>query len=108
MLLGFGSTSKELESEYTMKVTGEESINGAVTTRVELTPKSASVQEHLKRVEMWFPLKEGYPVRQTFHKPSGDYEMSTYSSVQLNPNLTEADLALKLPKNVKREYPLKD
>lgn len=108
MLLGFGSTSKELQAEYALKVTGEESINGVLTTRVELTPKSAGVQEHLKRVEMWFPLKEGYPIQQKFHKPSGDYEMSTYSAVQLNPNLTEADVALKLPKNVKREYPLKD
>ena len=108
MLLGFGSTSKELQAEYALKVTGEESINGVLTTRVELTPKSVGVQEHLKRVEMWFPLKEGYPIQQKFHKPSGDYEMSTYSAVQLNPNLTEADVALKLPKNVKREYPLKD
>ena len=108
MLLGFGSTSKELEAEYTLKVTGEESINGAMATRVELTPKSAAVLEHLKRVEMWFPIKEGYPVQQKFHKPSGDYEMSTYSAVQLNPNLSEADLTLKLPKNVKREYPLND
>ena len=108
MLLGFGSTSKELQAEYALKVTGEEPIGGVLTTRVELTPKSPAVQEYLKRVEMWFPLKEGYPIQQKFHKPSGDYEMSTYSAVQLNPNLTEADVALKLPKNVKREYPLKD
>ena len=108
MLLGFGSTSKELQAEYALKVIGEESIGGVLTTRVELIPKSPAVQEHLKRVEMWFPLKEGYPIQQKFHKPSGDYEMSTYSAVQLNPNLTEADVALKLPKNVKREYPLKD
>ncbi len=108
MLLGFGSTSKELAAEYMMKVTGEEMINGVPATRVELTPRSPAVQEHLKRVEMWFPLKEGCPIQQKFHKPSGDYEMSTYSAVQLNPNLTEADVALKLPKNVKREYPLKD
>lgn len=108
MLLGFGSTAKELEASYTLKVTGEEMINGKLTSRIELIPKSEKVLEHLKRVEMWIPLTTGYPVQQKFHKPSGDFEMSTYSEIQWNPTLSEADVTLKLPKNVKREYPLKD
>ena len=108
MLLGFGTPTKELLASYTMKVTGEETINGQPTTRIELVPKLASISEHLKRVEMWLPLKEGYPVQQVFHKPSGDYELSLYSEVKWNANLSEADVTLKLPKGVKREYPLKD
>lgn len=108
MLLGFGTTTKELLASYSMKVTGEETINGQLTTRIELIPKSAKLTEHLKRVEMWIPLKEGHPVQQIFHKPSGDYELSLYSAIQWNANVTEADVTLKLPKAVKREYPLKD
>ena len=108
MLLGFGSSSKELEAGYSLKVTGEETINGKPATRIELLPKKAAVLEHLKRVEMWIPLTEGYPIQQKFHKPSGDFEMSTYSDIRMNPVLSESDVTLKLPKNVKREFPLKD
>ena len=39
MLLGFGSSSKELEAGYSLKVTGEETINGKPATRIELLPK---------------------------------------------------------------------
>jgi hypothetical protein len=52
LLLGFGSSGKEIAKSYTVKVAGDEKINGVNTTRVLLTPKSSKVRELLKSVEM--------------------------------------------------------
>ena len=40
LLLGFGSSSKELAAAYTMRVAGPETVAGAASTHLELTPKS--------------------------------------------------------------------
>jgi outer membrane lipoprotein-sorting protein len=107
LLLGFGSSGRELEKNYVLKVSGQENVNGKPTTKLDLTPRSPEAQEHLKRVEIWIPLDSGYPVQQKFYLGSGDYVLVTYSEAKLTPNLPESAVRLNLPKNVKREYPQK-
>ncbi|MCA2969969.1 MAG: hypothetical protein INH43_15755 [Acidobacteriaceae bacterium] len=107
LLLGFGTPTRELLKSYDMKVLGAETLNGRATTKVELVPKAAGVREHLKRVEMWIPLTDGNPVQQKFYQPSGDYFLSAYTNVKVNPTIADADLALNLPKGTKREFPQK-
>ncbi len=105
-LLGFGSTRAELESAYTMRALGPETINGQKTSRLELIPKSADVLQHLKKLEVWIG-ENGYPVQQKFFLPGGDYSLVTYSDVKINPELPDSAMKLHLPKGVKREYPQK-
>jgi outer membrane lipoprotein-sorting protein len=107
MLLGFGTPVKEITKSYDMVVTGTDTIAGQEATRLELRPKTASVKEHLKLVQMWIPLTDGNPVQQKFLQPSGDYVQSTYADVKVNPLLKDTDVQLTLPKNVKREKPQK-
>lgn len=107
LLLGFGTPVREITKSYDMVVTGTETIDGKQTTRVELRPKLASVKEHLKLVEIWIPMNDGNPIQQKFLQPSGDYTLSTYMDVKVNPLLKDADVQLTLPKNVKREKPQK-
>jgi outer membrane lipoprotein-sorting protein len=107
LLLGFGTPVRDITKSYDMVVTGQENIDGRPTTRIELRPKLASVKEHLKLVEIWIPLNDGNPIQQKFLQPSGDYTLSTYSDVKINPLLKDADVQLTLPKNVKREKPQK-
>lgn len=107
LLLGFGTPVKDITKSYDMVVTGTETIDGRQATRVELRPKTASVKEHLKLVEVWIPLTDGNPIQQKFWQPSGDYIQSTYTDVKVNPLLKDADVQLALPKNVKREKPQK-
>jgi outer membrane lipoprotein-sorting protein len=107
LLLGFGSSGKEIAKSYTVKVAGDEKINGVNTTRVLLTPKSSKVRELLKSVEMWIPDGAAYPVRQKFVEPSDDYMEVTYHDAKVNPGLKSADLNLDLPPGVKREFPQK-
>ncbi|MBI2686504.1 MAG: hypothetical protein HYX27_09335 [Acidobacteria bacterium] len=105
LLLGFGAPVKEITKIYDMAVTGTDTIEGRQTTRVELRPKPANVKEHLKLVEIWIPMNDGNPIQQKFLQPSGDYTLSTYTDVKINPLLKDADVQLTLPKNVKREKP---
>jgi len=107
LLLGFGTPVAELQKSYTMRVTGAESIDGKAATKVELTPKADSIKAHLKLIEVWIPPNDGNPVQQKFTQPSGDYILTTYFDVKVNPLLKDADVQLTLPKNVKREKPQK-
>lgn len=105
LLLGFGSRSQDLAKSYTMKFSGEESVEGQKASKIELTPKSAEAREHLKRVEIWFPATSGTPIQQKFYLSSGDYMLVQYSALKLESDLPDAAVRLSLPANVKREFP---
>lgn len=107
LLLGFGASGKDLAKNYTIKVLGDADINGVASTHLQLTPKAAKVRELLKSVEMWIPNGEANPIRQKFVEPSDDYMEVTYQNTKVNPGLTPADLKLRLPAGVKREFPQK-
>ena len=107
VLIGFGTTSKELKKSYTIKVAGEETINGKLATKLELIPKADSPLMKVKKIEVWLANSDAYPVRQKLYQGAGDYNQATYSDLKINPPITERDLKLKLPKNVKKENPAK-
>lgn len=105
LAIGFGSSGKDLQKNYAITVGGEENVNGEKTTRLTLVPKSAKVLEQIKNVELWIPLKAGHPVQQKVIEPGGNYYLFTYSELKLNPDLPEGEFRLKLPRDVKPEYP---
>jgi len=105
LLLGFGTSGKDLARGYDIKIAGTEKINGHDATKLELTPKEKSVREQLSKVEMWLPLDSGYPVQQKFYNPSGNYRLATYTNFELNPPLGAGSLKLNTPPDVKVEHP---
>jgi outer membrane lipoprotein-sorting protein len=107
MLLGFGSNSKDLESAYSIRLGGPETVAGQKTTRLELIPKSQEVLAHLKRVDLWISDAMGIAVQQKLYETGGDYLLATYTNIKLRPNLPDSAVKLDLPKSVKREYPQK-
>jgi outer membrane lipoprotein-sorting protein len=107
MLVGFGTTGKDLAANYEVKFAGEESVAGQKAYKLEMIPNSPKMKESFRRLELWVTQDGAYPVQQRFVQPSGDYHLATYSNVKLNPPMTDEDLRLKLPKGVKREFPQK-
>ena len=101
----FGTPGKDLAKDYDVKLVGEDEISGQKAAKLELVPKSAKARERLLRVELWVADTGGYPLRQKLYWPSGDTHTITYSDVVINPNITDAELALPLPQGVKRAYP---
>ena len=108
LLLGFGTTSKDLAQGYTVSLGGPETVNGQKTARLELTPKADEL--HLQRVDLWISDATGLPVQQKLYWPGangGDYDLAIYRNVKINPNLPNSAFKLNLPPGVKREYPQK-
>jgi outer membrane lipoprotein-sorting protein len=103
LLVGFGTTGKDLKANYAVKYIGDEPINGQPAHKLELTPNSDQIKDKLRKLELWMAESGAYPLQQKFIQPSGDYYLFTYSGVKLNPQLTDETLSLKLPKGVKRE-----
>jgi outer membrane lipoprotein-sorting protein len=104
LLLGFGSSGKDIRKNFTVTVAGEEVIGGQKTTRLILLPTSKQMQEQITRVEVWIPLNAGHPVQQKFLKPADNYDLVVYSDIKVNPGLPDSAFRLTLP-DVKREYP---
>lgn len=105
LLLGFGVSGKDIRKSYGVKYLGEDTVSGQKCSRLELTPKSGQVKEHFNRIELCVAESGGYPVRQKLFEPSGNFTDITYTGVKLNPAIRPEELALKLPANVKREFP---
>jgi outer membrane lipoprotein-sorting protein len=104
--LGFGTSGKELEKSYAVQVAGVENINGQNATHLVLTPKSGEAKKLIKQVDLWMG-ESNYPVQEKVLQPSGDYLQFVYSNVQINPNLKDQDVKLKLPSGVKKVRPQK-
>jgi outer membrane lipoprotein-sorting protein len=105
MLIGFGTSGKELAAAYDMKLLGNDTIAGVAATHLELVPKSAEVLKNLKKLELWIPESDVYPVQQKIHLTGGDYKLFTYTNVKMNPPLSDSDLRLKVPKDTQRVFP---
>lgn len=99
--LGFGSTSRDLEEAYTVRLGGREKIGGEETTRLDLTPKSPDLAAQFPKFELWISDELGIAIQQKMYQAGGSYNIATYSNVQLNPNLPDAAVKLILPKGVK-------
>jgi outer membrane lipoprotein-sorting protein len=104
LLLGIGSSGKELTKNYVTKLTGSETAAGQKTQKLELVPKSTKVLEQLKKVELWIT-SDGHVAQQKFYLPSGDYWLITYSDLKINPGITDGQVKLQVPKGVHRTFP---
>jgi outer membrane lipoprotein-sorting protein len=107
LLLGFGTSGKELQKNYQVRLVGTENIGGRATTRLELTPKSKQALEIFKKADLWYAQDAGYTIQEKIYKNEQDYTLITYNDVKLNPGLTDKDLELVLPAGVKQVTPQK-
>jgi outer membrane lipoprotein-sorting protein len=96
LLLGFGATSEELKSTYSIAWVGEEQIGSQTASHLKLVPKSAETLHTLKQADLWFGVN-GLVVQQKFLFPSGDYTLVTYSNMKVGA-VPEKDLELKTAK----------
>jgi outer membrane lipoprotein-sorting protein len=100
MLLGFGSNSPQLRDAYSVTLGGPDSVNGEKATRIVLIPKDHEVLAQIKKCELWVSSK-GWILQEKFYQTQGDYLLSTYSKIVLNPAVADSVFKLELPKGVK-------
>ena len=102
LLLGFGSSGKDLARSYDITAEASEDVGGQTTTKLLLLPKDPKVKERLTKVEVWIPRDAAYPIQQQFYETSGNYRTVTYSNIHLNPPMA-GTLELKLPSGVAKQ-----
>lgn len=102
LLLGFGSSGKDLSHGYDITADGTEMIDNRMSTKLTLIPKDKAVLEHLTKVEVWIPNDAANPVQQEFYEPSGNSRKVTYSNIDLNPPI-KGQLEMKLPRGAKKQ-----
>ena len=102
LLLGFGSSGKELAKSYTISEEGQEKVAGQDTTKLLLIPKDKGVLERLAKAEIWVPKDAANPVQQQFFEPSKNYRLVQYSNINLNPQI-KGTLELQMPRGTSKQ-----
>jgi outer membrane lipoprotein-sorting protein len=98
LLLGFGTSGKELEKSYLITLLGEPTL--------ELTPKSGDVRNQISKIQIWFDESSWLPVQQQFSETgSGDYFTVRYSKIVRNPSIGESQFKPHWPKNTEKARP---
>lgn len=106
VLLGFGTSGKELERAYLVTLLGEPSVEEKKTAQIELTPKSVEARNQISKIQVWFDESSWLPVQQQFFETgSGDYFIVRYSRVVRNPDLGEAHFKPHWPKGTQKIRP---
>ena len=95
LVLGFGGGGHEMLKSFDVHYAGTEHVQGVDAVKLELTPKSASAQRMFNKVVLWIDPKLGMSVQQQLFAPSGDYKLSKYSNIKLNPKLSDDVFKLK-------------
>jgi outer membrane lipoprotein-sorting protein len=98
LLLGFGSTSADLQSAYTISLGGPDTVAGQKTTRIILIPKDKELVKHYPKFELWISDETGIAVQQKVYGTGGDYDVATYTNMKLT-NVPESDVKLQVPKD---------
>lgn len=103
LLLGFGSTSADMQSAYNVKLGGPETLDGQKTTRIVLTSKRPETLPDIVQIELWLSDATNIAVQQKFNEHAGDYVLAIYSNMKLSPNLQDSAVKLVAPKDCKKE-----
>jgi outer membrane lipoprotein-sorting protein len=103
LYLGFGSTSQELLSAYTVRYIAAETVAGEKTQRIELTPRDKELLQHFRKIELWISDNTGLAVQQKFYEPGKNYNVSLFTHVDLQSHVGENDVKLKIPRDAHKE-----
>lgn len=109
LALGWGSTSQDLKSAYTISYGNEETVAGQKAARLVLVPKDKGLADQLTKVELWVSEEgptSGLAVQAKFYQKGGDYNMATYTNIQPR-NVSESEIKLNAPKGTQRLKPIK-
>jgi outer membrane lipoprotein-sorting protein len=106
MMLGFGTTGKDLEKHYLITFQGEPTLDEKKTVELELTPKSTEVRNQFSKIQIWYDESSWLPVQQElFETGSGDYSIVHYTKIVRNPGIGEAEFKPHWPKGTEKIKP---
>ena len=106
LLLGFGTAGSYLRQHYDITLAGDDDVTGHASVRLELQPKDPNGKLNNQRLEMWISATHWQPVRlKIYGRSSDDYQLQSYSEVEINPPFKASDFKLRLARGTSRVYP---
>ncbi len=88
LTLGFGGGGKDLERAWDVKLLGTDTLDGVLTSKLDLVAKDPSVRQMFAHVVIWVDPARGISLRQESTTPEGDKRTVTYTHIRYNaPNL---------------------
>jgi outer membrane lipoprotein-sorting protein len=101
MVLGFGGRGHDLLKSFYVKYTGEETIDGVKTVKLELTPKMEKVKKMFNRFILWIDPVRDVSLKQEAFEPSGDFRTAIYSNIKVNEKVPDDTFKLKTTSKTK-------
>ncbi len=95
LVLGFGGGGHEMLKSFDVHYAGTEQVQGVNAVKLELTPKSVSARNMFNKIVLWIDPSLGVSVQQQLFAAGGDYKLSKYSNIKLNPKLSDDVFKLK-------------
>ena len=106
LLLGFGTSGKQLQKGFQVKLVGENKIGDKTDVQLDLTPRSAAVANQVSKILIWFDETTWLPDQlQLIENGSGDYTTVRYTKMVRNPNIPDSKFKLQLPKGTEHVKP---
>lgn len=102
LLVGFSVTRDDLRRDYGIALGSVEKLGAIPATRIVLTPKSREALKNIAAIDLWIPDGAGYAIKQKITHPNGNYELTEYSNLQLNPPRPDSEYELNTPPGTKR------
>jgi outer membrane lipoprotein-sorting protein len=84
VVLGFGGSGQDLLKSFDVTLSGQETIGGVATAKLELVPKSEKARNLFNRILLWIDLDKGVSVQQQFFTLQNDYRLCKYNDIQVN------------------------
>lgn len=95
--LGVGGTSAELERSFNVSLAGMETLEGAATAHLALTPRHPEVTRNITTVDVWYDTRNWVAVQLRINYVGGDYHLVRYSKIQVNPKLNDKIFSTDFP-----------
>jgi outer membrane lipoprotein-sorting protein len=106
LLLGFGTSGKDIRNDYAATLVGEPTIDDKKTAELELIPKSQAALAYFTKIQIWLDEISWLPVQQQiFETGSGDYSIIRYSKVVRNPQIPDSQFKAHWPKGTQKVKP---
>jgi outer membrane lipoprotein-sorting protein len=105
LLLGFGTSGKELQKGFEIKLVGEEKLGDKKDLQLELTPKAPGVRNQIAKVEIWLDETTWLAEQQQITEASGDYSTVKYTKVVRNPRISDNEFKQLWPKGTEHVKP---
>jgi len=96
LTLGFGGSGNTLKQNWDVTVLGRETMEGVPVVKLDLKPKSQSVQNTFTHVTIWVDTARGISLKQIFYQPSGDQSTNTYTNIRYNQPISQDIFQLKI------------